>query len=177
MGGCKVGQADVFEEFLGGVPAYAALCFGGGDAEGLEFVEEGGVVWGVVDGGVLEALFEGVDLVLECLGLGGAGEEVGEGGVVGADGDLAEGADGEWVLVPEVAAGGCVCALDDVEEGGFAAAVGAEEADGVLGVDFEGGVGEEGFAFEAFGDVAGFEEDVHSVSWGGGMGGGGITVW
>ena len=157
----EVGEAGFFEEALGRVPADGACGFGGGDAEFLEFFDEGGVVWGVVDGGVLELGFEGGDLSLDGVGLGGAGDEVGDGGVVGADGDLVEVAEGEVVGLPEVAAALVVVAEEDVEERGFAAAVLSEEADAVLGVDFEGGVVEEVFAFEAFGEVAGFDEDVH----------------
>ena len=170
----EVRDADLVEELYGDAPAQDACGLAGGDAQHLESFEGVGVAWGVVDRWVLQVVFECGDLMLDGLGLCGAGEEVGDGGVVGADRDLAEVPKAQDAVGPEVAATGSFVAEQDAKQRGFAAAVGPEESDAVLGMYFEGGVIEEEFAFVAFGEAAGFDEDVHS---GGGNKGGSITIF
>ena len=157
----------------------AALLAGGHLAYGL-VAEVGGV--DALEDFVGAGLHLGGDLRGEVGPEGGAGEEAGEDGVTA--GGLEGGAAGEFGgdyaealfefgEVPAFAAEdadagslldyGVALAGDGLDEGGFAAAVGAEDGDVLAGGDGEGDVVEDGVAAAGYVDVLEGEEGWHRL--------------
>ena len=94
----------------------------------------------------LDGFFEGGDFG------GDGGGEFEDGFVCGGGGFLGEVAEGAAAVEDDAAVVGGVAAEDEGEEGGFARAVGADEADAFSVVDLEGDVLEEGAGAVGFRD-------------------------